>query len=100
MASLGGHRAAKRAAPKSAGDFVDALQARLADVSSHAVIDLGNGCTALDFSDMELKPDHERRPFWVTPTGSVFLEGASRGGLRRGGACLVWARGGPMQPTL
>lgn len=30
----------------------------------------------LDFSPLALKPDHARRPFWVAPTGSIFLEGA------------------------
>jgi hypothetical protein len=35
---------------------------------------------ALDFSDMPLKPDHDRRPFWITPNGRIFLEGAVRAG--------------------
>ena len=30
---------------------------------------------AFDFSQLALKPDHASRPFWVTPTGGVFLEG-------------------------
>lgn len=28
----------------------------------------------LDFAALELKPDHTRRPIWVTPHGRVFLE--------------------------
>ena len=73
----GGGRGGSSSAARgnNAADLVDALTARLADVSNHAVIDLGTGATAVDFSDLELKPDHERRPFWVTPTGSIFLEG-------------------------
>jgi len=27
-----------------------------------------------DFSDLELKPDHQNRPLWVCPDGRVFLE--------------------------
>lgn len=27
-----------------------------------------------DFSDMELKPDHQVRPIWVCPDGRIFLE--------------------------
>ncbi len=73
-------RAGRAPAPKQRGgkpvaDVVDALTLRLADVSQHAVIDLGTGASAIDFSHLELKPDHERRPFWVTPTGSIYLEG-------------------------
>jgi hypothetical protein len=59
---------------EAGGSAIDALTARLADVSKHARIDIGVHAV-LDFSALSLKPDHDRRPFWVTPTGSVFLEG-------------------------
>lgn len=36
---------------------------------------VGDNAAAFDFSDLALKPDHASRPFWVTPTGTVFLEG-------------------------
>lgn len=52
----------------------DAATARLQDTSSLSHIALGASQLALDFSSLELKPDAARRPFWVTPTGSVFLE--------------------------
>lgn len=32
---------------------------------------------AIDFSFLQLKPDADKRPFWVTPTGSIFLEGTN-----------------------
>jgi hypothetical protein len=30
-----------------------------------------------DFSELELKPDHQSRPFWVTPDGLIILEAFS-----------------------
>ncbi len=36
------------------------------------------GSDARDFrSEMQLKPDHENRPLWVTPDGHIFLESFS-----------------------
>ncbi len=34
----------------------------------------GGGLDSLDLSTMVLRPDHERRPFWVCADGTVFLE--------------------------
>mmetsp|Transcript_27008 Transcript_27008/g.43497 ORF Transcript_27008/g.43497 Transcript_27008/m.43497 type:complete len:866 (-) Transcript_27008:1085-3682(-) len=34
--------------------------------------------TALDFSSLELKPDHVIRPIWVCPSRKMYLEAASR----------------------
>ncbi len=28
-----------------------------------------------NFTDIALKSDHDRRPFWVTPSGRIILEG-------------------------
>ena len=34
----------------------------------------GGGLDSLDLSTMIMRPDHERRPFWVCKDGTVFLE--------------------------
>lgn len=68
-------RALDRRRATAARDDVDALTASLFDASRHPVVEFG-GATAVDFSGLTLKADHERRPFWVTPTGAIFLEGA------------------------
>jgi hypothetical protein len=67
-------RARERRRAAEARDDIDALTAALFDRSRHSTIEYA-GASAVDFSSLALKPDHERRPFWVTPTGSIFLEG-------------------------
>lgn len=42
--------------------------------ADHPVILLPTG-PVIDFTGVTLKPDHDRRPFWVTPSGRIFLEG-------------------------
>lgn len=59
---------------KQQADTIDNLSKQLADVSQHSLVQLPTG-TVVDFSGVELKPDHDRRPFWVTPIGRIFLEG-------------------------
>eukprot|EP00568_Trieres_chinensis_P014439 CAMPEP_0183323818 /NCGR_PEP_ID=MMETSP0160_2-20130417/75417_1 /TAXON_ID=2839 ORGANISM="Odontella Sinensis, Strain Grunow 1884" /NCGR_SAMPLE_ID=MMETSP0160_2 /ASSEMBLY_ACC=CAM_ASM_000250 /LENGTH=121 /DNA_ID=CAMNT_0025491255 /DNA_START=15 /DNA_END=377 /DNA_ORIENTATION=- len=34
----------------------------------------GGEVNGADFSDLELKPDHQSRPCWTTPTGRIYLE--------------------------
>jgi len=53
----------------------DEWSRRLTDKSECNILEVG-ASVALDFSDLSLKPDHVNRPLWVTPTGSIFLEGA------------------------
>jgi hypothetical protein len=57
---------------------VDRLKQKLMDPSSHPQVEVPDGVggtsLALDFSRLPLKPDAHNRPFWVTPTGSIFLE--------------------------
>jgi hypothetical protein len=38
------------------------------------IADDGDVADFTDFSDLELKPDHESRPMWVMPNGHIFLE--------------------------
>ena len=42
--------------------------------ADHPVILLPTG-PVIDFTGVVLKPDHDRRPFWVTPSGRIYLEG-------------------------
>ena len=70
-------RARERRVAAEARDDLDGMTASLFDPSSHPVIEFA-GATATDFSGVTLKADHERRPFWVTPTGSIYLEGGGR----------------------
>ncbi|RYG55701.1 hypothetical protein EON66_04685 [archaeon] len=68
------------------GDTViDTLNERLQNVSSHAALQVG-AHNVVDFVSLPLKPDHARRPFWVTPTGQIYLEGACARGWRQGAA--------------
>jgi hypothetical protein len=62
-----------RAKPHAKETFEDVLARQLVDADD-PVIELPTG-TVVDFSGVTLKPDHEKRPFWVTPTGRIFLEG-------------------------
>ena len=83
MASnLASRRARERRLAAEAKDDVDAMTAALLDVSRHPVIEFGEA-SAVDFSAMPLKVDADRRPFWVTPTGAVFLEGSCYRSLKR-----------------
>jgi hypothetical protein len=66
-----GRRKAGR--PVEEAPAVDTLAAQLADLREHPIIFLPTG-PVVDFSGVVIKPDHERRPFWVTPVGRVFLE--------------------------
>ena len=62
---------------------VDALKQRLYDPSAHPYLLLAPGSDdgkvppqkALDFSGLEMTPAAHTKPFWVTPTGSIYLEG-------------------------
>ncbi|EFJ20433.1 hypothetical protein SELMODRAFT_109026 [Selaginella moellendorffii] len=38
------------------------------------VVDEHETAGKMDFSKLELKPDHEKRPLWVGPDGHIFLE--------------------------
>ena len=51
----------------------DALTRQLASTAGQAVVMVG-ASRCVDFGGLALKRDHSRRPFWVTPTGRVFLE--------------------------
>lgn len=55
---------------------LDQLSAKLFDPSRFSKFRLEN-YSALDFSYLNLKSDHAKRPFWVTPNGRVFLEASS-----------------------
>lgn len=68
-----GRTASKRARP----DQLDEMDMRLRDVTRLDSV-VFEGTAALDFRSMKLKPDHDRRPFWATPNGRIFLEASSR----------------------
>jgi hypothetical protein len=74
MASANGARTA-RLRRKKEMESLDPLTRDLWDMTSHPVIHMPTG-VVVDFAGVSLKPDHEKRPFWVTPIGRIFLEGA------------------------
>lgn len=66
--------AASKAAAAKAEDLTE-IERRL--ISDHPVVHFAGAYEeypAFNFADVELKPDHEGRPFWVCPNGHVYLE--------------------------
>ena len=73
--ALASRRANHQRKVREYANTIDEITYRLIDISRHAKIDLGDGRSAVDFKGLQLKKDHEKRPFWVTPAGTIYLEG-------------------------